>query len=123
MDYSHITDPHITTWFLSLILFVSALLLNKKGNVKGFKIVLNILRVFYFLIILTGGMLLFSLFHITLLYIVKAAVGLWIILLFELILRRKAAKGRMTVLWIQFALALLLVFYLGLKLPLGFHIF
>lgn len=123
MSSSHITDPHITAWSLSLILFVIALILNKRGNSKGFKIVHMILRVFYLLIILTGGMLLLSLSHITVLYMVKAAAGLWVISLFEMILIRKGAKGRTNVLWIQFAVAFLFVLYLGFKLPLGIKIF
>lgn len=123
VNHSHITDPHITAWLLSLILFVIALILNKRGNVKGFKIFHMILRVFYLLIILTGGMLLFSLTQITFLYVIKVATGLWIISLFELILTRKTKEGRMTFLWIQFAIALIFVLYLGFKLPLGIHIF
>lgn len=117
------THAHITTWFLTLILFFVALSLHKKGNEKGFKVMQMILRVMYLLIIATGGMLLFSISHISLLYILKATVGLWIIALFELLLMRTAKKAPTSVLWGQFIVAFLLVLYLGLKLPLGFHPF
>lgn len=114
---------HITAWLLALILFVIALLLYKGGKEKGFKIVQMILRVFYLLIILTGGILLYQYYQLSLLYFVKAAVGLWVIALFEMILLRISRQGRTTVLWYQFAVALLLVFYLGFKLPVGIRIF
>lgn len=123
MNHSHITDPHITAWLLSFILFVIALRLNRKGNLKGFKIVHMILRVFYLLIILTGGMIIFSMAQVSVLYYVKVASGLWVIALLELILVRLAAKKKTTALWYQFVFALLLVFYLGFDLPLGIHIF
>lgn len=119
----HITDAHITTWFLTLVLFLIALSLNKKGKAKGFKILHMIIRVFYLLIILTGGMLLFSVYQISLLYILKVIVGLWIISLFELILIKSGKKEKTNVLWTQFIIAFLLVLYLGFKLPLGIHIF
>ncbi|XJZ28142.1 YisL family protein [Bacillota bacterium Lsc_1132] len=117
------THAHITTWFIALVLFFVALNVNKKGNEKGFKILQMVLRVLYLLILATGLILLFSIAHISLLYILKAVVGLWIISLFELILMRTAKKQPASVLWFQFVVAFLLVLYLGLKLPLGFHLF
>lgn len=114
---------HITAWFLTLVLFVIALILNKNGNAKGYKVTHMILRVFYLLIIATGIMLLFSVYHISFLYILKAAVGLWIIALFEIILIRTANKRRTTIIWFQFVVVFLLVLYLGFRLPLGTQIF
>lgn len=117
------THAHITTWFLALVLFFVALSLNKNGKEKGFKVVQMILRVFYLLILATGGILLFSIAHISLLYILKAVVGLWVIALLELILMRAAKKQTSSVLWIQFVVVFLIALYLGLRLPLGFHPF
>ncbi|MDP4085039.1 MAG: DUF1516 family protein [Bacillota bacterium] len=114
------THAHITAWLISLILFFVAINLHKNGKIKGFKIVHMVLRVFYLLIIATGSMLLFIL---TPLYILKIIVGLWIITLLELILIRTAKNKRTKVLWYQFVFAFLLVLYLGLRLPLGFHPF
>lgn len=114
---------HITAWFLTLLLFVLALILNKNGKTKGFKVIQMITRVFYLLIIVTGSLLLLSLNQISLLYIIKAVTGLWIISLFELIMMKTGAKSKTSHLWVQFVIAFLLVLYLGFKLPLGVHIF
>lgn len=114
---------HVTAWALTLILFVVALFLHKAGKAKGFKIIQMILRVLYLLIIATGVGLLFSLTHITALYILKAVAGLWVVGLFEMILSRVANNKSTSILWIQFVIAFLLVLYLGfVKLPLSiFH--
>ncbi len=112
------THAHITTWLVALILFFVAINLNKKGNEKGFKLLQMILRAMYLLILATGGILLSSVATISLLYILKVIVGLWIIALFEMILMRSAKKKPVAVLWVQFIIAFLLVLYLGFKLPL-----
>jgi hypothetical protein len=110
---------HMTAWFLALILFFVALGLHKSGKEKGAKIVQMILRVFYLLILLTGFMLLFSISTITLMYVLKAAVGLWVIAMLEMILIRTKKNEKSSILWIQFIVAVLLVLYLGFSLPLG----
>jgi hypothetical protein len=115
-----LTHSHITAWLLALILFGIAMILNKRGNEKGFKIVHMILRVFYLLIIITGGMLLYILSPM---YILKIIVGLWVISLFELLLIKSAKNKKTSALWFQFGFAFLLILYLGLKLPLGFDLF
>jgi len=104
---------HVTACVLALILFVVALFLHKSGKAKGFKIVQMILRVLYLLIIGTGiGMLaqikLFDAPHI-----LKAAAGLWVIALFEMILMRVSDNRRTSIFWIQFVVAWALVLYLG----------
>jgi hypothetical protein len=112
---------HITGWVLALILFVVALILHKSGKAKGLKIVQMILRVLYLIIIATGVGLLFKLFKIDVWYILKAVIGLWIIVLFEMILGRVVENRRTSTLWIQFAIAWILVLYLGFdKLPMSF---
>ena len=118
------THVHITTWVIGIILFFVALSLHKSGKRKGSRIVQMILRVFYLLIIGTGIELIMRYhIHVTMLYILKMAVGLWIIAIMEFILMRTSKDRRTSVLWIQFVIAILLVIYLGLKLPLGFHPF
>jgi hypothetical protein len=111
---------HVTAWVLALILFIVAIFLQKAGKEKGAKIVQMILRVLYLLIIATGVGLMFMLSNIDLLYILKAVVGLWVIGLFEMILSKTAQNRKTSVLWIQFAIAFLLVLYLGFdKLPMS----
>lgn len=114
---------HMTAWFLALILFFVSLGLHKSGKEKGSKIVQMVLRVVYLLILLTGGMLLFSISTITIMYVLKAAVGLWVIAMLEMILIRTKKNEKASILWIQFVVALLLVLYLGFSLPLGTDMF
>lgn len=113
---------HMTAWFLALILFFVSIGLHKSGKEKGSKIVHMILRVVYLLILLTGFMLLFSI-NITIMYVLKAAVGLWVISMLEMILIRTKKNEKASILWIQFVVALLLVLYLGFSLPLGTDLF
>lgn len=116
------THAHITTWFVGLILFIVALGLHKSGKTKGFKIVHMILRLFYILILATGTMMLFGMTIIDPMYVVKSIVGLWVLTMLELVLISKA-KGKKTMLhWILLIISLILVIYIGLKLPQGFYL-
>ncbi len=114
---------HMTSWFLALILFFVALGLHKSGKEKGFKVLKMILRVLYILILATGVGLIFSLTNISFLYIVKLAVGLWVIAMIEIILGRTAKQKETKVSWILFVIAIVLVLYLGFSLPLGSDFF
>ena len=114
---------HVTAWFLALILFFVSLGLHKSGKEKGSKIVQMVLRLFYVLILITGIVLLFSIDTIGIMYVLKAAVGLWVISMLEMILIRTKKNEKASILWIQFVVALLLVLYLGFSLPLGTEIF
>ncbi|WP_059172983.1 YisL family protein [Bacillus sp. FJAT-27445] len=113
------THAHITTWVLGAILFFVALSMYKSGNQKGAKITHMILRVVYLLILATGFMMLFSLTKIGLLYILKTAVGLWIIAIMEFILMKTGKRESKNVLWIQLAIAFVLALLLGFSLPKG----
>lgn len=118
------TDAHIAAWAIALILFVIALILQKNGNKKGFKISQMILRLFYILILVTGGLLFFkhqSIYPMQ--YGLKLLAGLIVIAMLEMILIR-TSKGKGTgVLWTVFVLALAATLYLGFWLPIGFHPF
>ena len=115
------THVHLTAVALTLILFFVTLGLLKKGrNIKIFKM---ILRVLYILIILTGGMMLFSLSQISILFVLKTIAGLAMIGLFEMILAADSKKERnMAVLWVMFIAILILTIFLGLQLPFGYMI-
>lgn len=114
------THAHLTTIGLTLIIFFITLTLQKKG--RNIKVLQMILRVMYLLIILTGGMLLFSFYKITLLYTIKAVFGIALIAFFEIILAVQG-KGRSAApFWILFSVILLVTIYLGLKLPMGIYI-
>ncbi|MGN1401471.1 MAG: YisL family protein [Bacillus sp. (in: firmicutes)] len=118
-----ITDMHLTSWMLGLILLVVSITLFKKGNQKGYKITHMILRVVFLLIIATGADLLFRMATITGEYIGKAMLGLVVIGLAEVFLSR-LAKGKSTK---GFSIALAVVFALvvimGLQMPMGFDLF
>ena len=114
------THAHITTWVIALILFFVAISLHKNGKTRGLKVVQMILRLFYLLIIATGVGMLFSLSTISVLYWIKAILGVLVIGFFEMVLS-KTIKGKSTgVLWTLFVIAFVVVVYLGFKLPLGF---
>jgi len=116
------THAHITTWVVALILFAVTVSLQRQNSPKA-KMVQMVLRLFYLLIIGTGVLLLLSIASIPVLYIVKAIVGIWVIGTMEMIVVR-TKKGKSTnMFWVQFVIALLLVLYLGFKLPLGFYLF
>ncbi|UII56950.1 YisL family protein [Cytobacillus spongiae] len=117
------THAHITTWFIAIVLFFVALSLHKSGKAKGFKVVQMILRLLYLLIIATGALLLFSISTITLSYIIKSLLGLWVIAMLEMILIKTSKNEKTTLFWAQFVIALVLVIYLGFKLPLGIPVF
>lgn len=112
------THAHITSWLLAIILFFVVRGLYKGGNEKGGKITHMILRVFYLLILITGFIMLFQV-NISLLYILKAAVGLWVIAIMEFLLMKTGKREPQNVLWIQFAIAFVLALLLGFSLPQG----
>ncbi|GAM16644.1 YisL family protein [Mesobacillus selenatarsenatis] len=112
---------HITGWVLALILFLVIRVMQKKG--KNTKILHMILRVIYIVILGTGLMLLFGLYQITFLYILKSALGIWMIALFEMVLVNGKKNESVKHLWIQFSFVLAILLYLGFKLPLGFQFF
>ncbi|MCA1059538.1 YisL family protein [Rossellomorea aquimaris] len=118
------THAHITTWVVAIILFFVAVGLHNAGKNKGMKIVHMILRLFYLLIILTGALLFWKHQGINpALYGIKGLVGIWVIGMFEMVLVR-TKKGKSTnMFWILLVVSLLLVLYLGLRLPLGWRPF
>ncbi|SDJ87704.1 YisL family protein [Sediminibacillus albus] len=118
------THLHITSWVLAFILFGLALMLNKQGKNKPGKILHMILRLDYLLILYSGGELLMNYFNPSYMLgevIVKALAGLWVIAVMEMILG-KYRKGKPVLgVWVQFAIAVVIVLALGFgRLPLGF---
>ncbi|WP_445486614.1 YisL family protein [Niallia sp. 03133] len=113
------THAHITSWLLALILFVIAYGLHKSGKEKGSKIVHMILRLMYLFVIGTGIWMLYTLGSLPPMYVLKTLVGLWVIVALEMILVRTKKGRQTTILWTQFVVALVLVLYLGMTLPMG----
>ncbi|MCF6136783.1 YisL family protein [Pseudalkalibacillus berkeleyi] len=107
---------HVSSWAIALILFFVTYFLLKAGKAKGHKITSMILRLFYVLIILTGGMVFINIVTagaFQFMYLVKVLVGIWVIGGMEMVLAKtkkgESAKG----MWIMFIISLVLVLYLG----------
>lgn len=121
MDFFANTNLHIATWVIAIILFlVSAAM---QSGTKGQKVTHMILRVFYILIILTGGALFAKGmgFDMGMLYGFKFIGGILVIGMMEMVLVRKAKGKPTTMFWILFAVFLLITMFLGFKLPMGQH--
>jgi len=113
------THAHITTWVVAIILFFVAHSLYKSGKEKPSKIVHMVLRLFYILIIVTGGLLVSAIYKIDGEYIAKMILCVLTIGAMEMVLVR-LKKGKPTrVFWIQFVIVVILTILLGMRLPLG----
>jgi hypothetical protein len=115
------THAHITTWLIALILFIVAIVLHKNEKHRPYKIVVMILRVFYLLIIVTGGMLISNLAVIPGMYWVKTILGLLVIGFFEMVLAQTSKGKSASLAWILLIVAFIGVIYLGFTLPQGFY--
>ncbi|MDM5297455.1 YisL family protein [Bacillus pumilus] len=120
------THLHITVWVLGIILFFVAFALAGKHD-KGAKIVHMIVRLLYLLIIATGvelyvrtGMNIPS-FQGE--YFGKMILGILVIGLMEMVLVRKKKGKSVKGVFVGFLVIAIVTILLGLRLPIGFHIF
>lgn len=118
------THAHITAWALGIILFFVAFAMYRNGNSKA-KMVHMTVRLLYIIIIITGFLLYQSIMKTAtsdmhMWYGIKMLVGIWVIGAMEMVLIRTNKRKDPKVGWIQFVIALLVVLYLGLRLPIGF---
>ena len=110
------THLHITTWVVALVLFFIAALSAKK--LKGVQMAL---RIFYILIIITGGALFWEYRDYIastndgsgMTYDMKVLFGVLVIGFMEMILARKNKGKSTTMFWALFAVSVIVVFYLG----------
>lgn len=116
-------NAHVLTWIIAFVLFFLALRLHYVGKGKAFTVVQMVLRLFYLLIILSGILLVTQIQTIGFLYILKMVVGVWVITAMEFVLNRMTKQKQTGVFWIQFFVSVILVLYLGYKLPLGMQFF
>ena len=125
MDFlTSTTHLHITTWVIGLVLFFLA----ATGIVKS-KGVHMALRLFYILIIISGGALYYE-WAINLRtdatgmgYDMKFMFGILLIGMMEMILVRQKKNKPTTIFWVLFAVFLFLTLFYGLKLPVGMDFF
>ncbi len=114
------THLHITTWVIGLILFFAAAAMA--ADSKGRKITQMILRLFYVLILITGGVLFFAYSSADAMeYGLKFLFGLLTIGMMEMVLIR-GKKGKSTgLVWLLFAIFLFVTLFFGFRLPIGIN--
>ncbi|WP_070119840.1 YisL family protein [Bacillus marinisedimentorum] len=104
---------HVTSWFLAIALFFVGYYLQRVGKDKPKKIVHNILRLFYLFVIGTGFYLLWAFYSFYDTAIFKGVLGLWLIFAMEMILVKESKGNKTFAYWVQFLIALVLVFFYG----------
>ncbi|MCP1143795.1 YisL family protein [Lysinibacillus endophyticus] len=111
------THLHITTWVVALVLFFVGALVSKS---KGIHMAL---RLFYILIIITGGALFIEAmdYGMGMDYGIKFLLGILVISMMEMVLTRQKKNKPTTVFWILFAIFLFAVLFYGFKLPMGMN--
>lgn len=113
---SGMIHAHVSSWAIALILFFVSYFLLRAGKAKGHKITSMILRLFYVLIIITGGMTFVTYLtsgYYTLALIIKVLVGIWVIGGMEMVLAKTKKGASAKGMWIMFFISLILVLYLG----------
>lgn len=109
------THLHITTWVVAIVIFLIAALMGKQS--KGLHMTL---RLFYILIIITGGALFFQYqTNDPMLYGMKFLGGILVIGMMEMVLVRQKKNKPTGLFWILFAVFLFITLFLGFKLPIG----
>lgn len=111
---------HFTSVIIAVILFFVAVMMQNGS--KGQKISHMILRVFYILIIISGGVVFSSAMagSMAMEYGLKLLGGLLVIGMMEMVLVRKQKSKSTGVLWALFIIFLVFTVYMGAHLPLGF---
>ncbi|AAP25123.1 MULTISPECIES: YisL family protein [Bacillus] len=117
---------HITAWALGLILFFVAYSLYSAGR-KGKGVHMG-LRLMYIIIIVTGFMLYMGIMktatsNMHMWYGLKMIAGILVIGGMEMVLVKMSKNKATGAVWGLFIVALVAVFYLGLKLPIGWQVF
>lgn len=112
------THLHITTWVVAIVIFLIAALMGKQS--KGLHMTL---RLFYILIIITGGALFIKGmdFNMGMLYGFKFLGGILVIGMMEMVLVRQKKNKPTGLFWILFAVFLFITLFLGFKLPMGIN--
>ncbi len=110
---------HLTAILIAIILFFVSV--SMQAGSKGQKVTHMILRVFYILIIITGGILFSSAMAGTMAmqYGLKLLGGLFVISMMEMVLVRKEKSKSTGTLWVLFLIFLIFTIYMGFHLPLG----
>lgn len=103
---------HVSSWSITLILFILTLIFTKVGNAKVQKIFHMILRLFLLITFLTGiGLLVMYGFHG--IYLLKGALGIILLIFIEMIVTKTRDREPITIWWIVFIIDIILVGWIG----------
>lgn len=119
MDFIGSTHFHIFTWVVGIILFLVAAVMTNGS--KGKKITHMITRLFYVLILLSGGLLFMKGMDYDqgALYGMKFLFGLVSIGLMEMVLVRSEKGKNVTTFAVLLFIFVIITMFLGFKLPMG----
>lgn len=114
--YFPLLNTHATVWLLAIIFFALSVVFLKKEKEMQAKIFPMILRLFFVVLIVTGGSLVYiHSFHWSV--VVKGLLAIWLITVMEFIVtktKKKQFHGAIgKVFWSQFTVLLVLVLYFG----------
>ncbi|NJP36781.1 YisL family protein [Bacillus luteus] len=115
LSYDVFLHSHSLFWLVGVILFALITIFYNKGKAKPAKIMHMVLRLMYILLLITGvTMVIMNFYWAT---AVKGILAFWLIYTMEMIATR-TGKGTLTGgfktnMWIQFAIALVVVLVFG----------
>lgn len=104
---------HITSWVIAFILVGLLTTFTRKGKEKAAKISHMILRLFYLLILYSGGSLFASYSEYGALVIIKLLVGLWTIAAMEMVAVKYKKNKPAGIWWAQLLIAAVIAIVLG----------
>ncbi|WP_226576863.1 YisL family protein [Halobacillus litoralis] len=104
---------HITSWVIAFVLVGLVTTFSRNGNEKAAKISHMILRLFYLLILYSGGSLFASYSEYGALIIIKVLVGLWAIASMEMVAIKYKKKKPAAAWWGQLLVAGVIAIILG----------
>ncbi|SFJ64818.1 Protein of unknown function [Halobacillus dabanensis] len=104
---------HITSWVIAFVLVGLVTTFTRNGNEKVAKISHMILRLFYLLILYSGGSLFASYSVYSVLVIIKLLVGLWTVAAMEMVTVKYKKKKPAGIWWAQLFIAAIIAIVLG----------
>jgi Protein of unknown function (DUF1516). len=116
-----VTIFHIIAFLVTFILFAAAVIVRKKGESRGAKILQMTVR-FCYLLILATGFYLFTLVDAGVGYYIKLLLGILTISAMEMILMQMEKGKKAGLYWILFVLLLVFTIFAGMMLPLGYQL-
>lgn len=114
--YNIFYQSHAGSWAILVLLFVIAFFLFKNGARKGGRIVHMVLRLFYIIMLVSGGGMVVGLMMASgfpVMYVIKGVLAVMLIGLMEMILGRTSRSERSGMFWIMMLVFLVLIVLMG----------